>query len=73
MSDKICVKSEDHPQEGDHFQGEAELRRHEHRIDESPWAPFVFRWRCSCGKTGRWVSRRWQAVQGAATHVRRAR
>lgn len=31
-----------------------------------------FRWHCSCGKTGRWVTRRLQAQQGGTTHQRRA-
>lgn len=32
-----------------------------------------YRWSCSCGKVGRWVSRRLQAQQGGATHQRRSR
>lgn len=33
-----------------------------------------YRWRCSCGSPpGRWVTRRFQAEQGAKTHARRAR
>ena len=33
-----------------------------------------YRWRCSCrpDAVGRWVTRRWQAVQGGKTHERRS-
>lgn len=33
----------------------------------------LYCWCCSCGKYGRWVTRRSQAEQGAKTHARRAR
>lgn len=35
--------------------------------------PVSYRWRCTCSAVGAWKSRRWQAVQGAATHQRRCR
>ena len=39
----------------------------EPKADPPEWR---YRWSCSCGKNGRWVSRRLQAQQGGATHQR---
>lgn len=45
----------------------------EHLADPAA-TPVRYRWRCSCGASpGRWVTRRFQAEQGAKTHARRAR
>ena len=42
----------------------------EPKADPPEWR---YRWHCSCGRVGRWVTRRLQAQQGGATHQRRSR
>ncbi|HZJ63916.1 MAG TPA: hypothetical protein VFD36_10405 [Kofleriaceae bacterium] len=42
-------------------------------VDPQPaLGPALYRWRCSCGKTGKWRPRARQVRAGGAIHQRRA-